>query len=155
MPEVSTTFDRVLDQHATLRGMVAELREYLKNPRPNLDSRECETWAQCLAESLTVLHGKVLGHFREEERSGFLDDLEDKHPRATHAIESLRRDHDRILAEFRAILSAVMVYSEGHQPANPQIRRWVSSLLDQLTSHEQEETELFQGLQYQELGEGD
>jgi hypothetical protein len=48
-----------------------------------------------------------------------------------------------------------MVYSEGNQPANPQLRRWVSSVLDQLSQHEEEETDLFQQLQYQELGVGD
>jgi hypothetical protein len=135
--------------------MVGELRTYLEDPRPALDDNECETWAQCLAERLTKLHGSVLTHFREEERSGFLDDLEEKHPRACHAIQSLRRDHDRILAEFRSVLSAVMVYGEGRTPENPQLRNWVHGILDQLSRHEEEETDLFQQLQYQELGVGD
>jgi hypothetical protein len=155
MPAVKTKFDTILDQHALLRSMVAELRSFLENPRPALEEEDCESWAQCLAERLTKLHGSVRTHFREEERSGFLDDLEEEFPRAANAIQALRRDHDRILADFRAVLSSVMVYSEGRTPENTQLRSWVFDILEQLSRHEEEETDLFQELMYQELGVGD
>ena len=155
MPLVKVQFEKIMDQHAVLRSMVQGLKDYLEDPRPALGDGDCETWAQCLAEKLTKLHGTVLAHFREEERSGFLDDLEEKHPRASHAIDSLRADHDRILSEFRAILSAVMIYAEGRAPENPQIRSWANNILDQLSRHEAEETDLFQRLQYRDLGTGD
>ena len=121
MTAVDTSFDKVLEQHAELRSTIEELRGFLGRPRPSVEAEDCGNWAQCLAERLTKLHGTVLQHFREEERSGFLEGLEERHPRAAHSIELLKHDHSRILADFRAVLAAVMVYAEGEEPENPHL----------------------------------
>jgi iron-sulfur cluster repair protein YtfE (RIC family) len=154
MSETKTNFDTIVDQHQQLRRMIAELRAFLEEPRPEVGAKGSHSWASSLTEMLLRLHDKLFRHFREEERSGFLDELEREYPRAMHEIATLRSDHDRLLGDLRAILSAGMTYAEGKQPGNPQLRRWVVSLLDQISQHESEETELMQRLLVRDIGRG-
>jgi len=155
MVEVKTRFDAILQQHTELRDLNAQLREFLEPPRPEVGRPGSHTWASTLAATLTQFHDKVFRHFRDEEKSGFLDDLQQHHPHALHAIETLRHEHDRILADLRAILAATLVYSEGKPLTSPRLRRWTLALLDRLANHEREETELFQEVHYHDLGTGD
>jgi iron-sulfur cluster repair protein YtfE (RIC family) len=155
MVEVKTKFDTILEQHTELRDLTAKLREFLQQPRPEIGKPGSHTWASSLAATLTQYHDKIFRHFREEEQSGFLDELQEMHPHALHAIETLRQEHDRILADLRAIMAAALVYSEGKPLTSPRLRRWTLSLLDRIAHHEREETELFQEVHYHDLGIGD
>ena len=155
MVEVNTRFDTVLEQHTELRSLTGELRKFLEKPRPEIKTPGSHTWASILVGMLTQLHDKLFRHFREEEHSGFLDELSEYHPHALHAIEALRSEHDRFLADLRAILGSALIYSEGKPQAQTRLRRWTTSVLDRLAIHEREETELFQEVHYHDLGTGD
>jgi hypothetical protein len=155
MTEVRTKFEKILEEHRQLRCTIDELREFLQAPRPEIGHKGYHTWASSLAEKLTGLHSMVYRHFREEERSGFLEELLEVHPQAERTVDVLRRDHDRILADFRAVLGATLVYAEGKAPERPQLRQWTLAVLDQLSQHESDETELVQKLTYHDLGSVD
>jgi hypothetical protein len=155
MPGTRSVFDRVVEQHDELRDIIQQLKRFLEPPRPKIGETGYHTWASALAENLTHLHDKLFRHFREEERSGFLDELERQNPSAVRAVETLRRDHDRLLADIRAVLGSALIYAEGKIPENPALRRWTLSILDQLLEHEHEETELLQRVLYEELGHAD
>jgi hypothetical protein len=155
LPDIQTDYDLVLEQHIELREMIRDLHAFLREPRPNVGSAGSLTWASTLAEKLTKFHAKLCGHFRLEERSGILEQLQRAFPRTAHQVEALRKDHDRILADLRAILGATLTYGEGKHPDNPQLRRWAASILDQLSEHEREETELFQRVHTEDIGAGD
>ena len=147
--------DQVMEQHRELRALAADLREFLRIERPELGDAAGTQWASELAARLLNLHTKLYAHFRHEESSGFMDRLMQRFPRATHSVESLAKEHDWMLRDLNAILSAAIVYSEGKRPQNPHLRRWVLSLLDELNRHEREENDLFQRLLYEEIGVGD
>ena len=151
MGDPQSTFQDLLKDHSTLRGEIGDLRQFLEGSRPEPGDEAYFTWLPSLAEKITRLYTGTAQHFRREEQSGVMADIRDQHPRAIAAVETLHRDHDRILADLRSILSAVMVYGKEEMPARP-LRRWALSILDQLVEHEQEETDLFQELVYQELG---
>ena len=153
MDDPQSTFQELLKDHSTLRGEIGDLRQFLERPRPEPGDEAYSTWLPSFAEKITRLYTGALQHFHREEQSGVLADIRDQHPRAIAAMETLRRDHDRILADLRSILSAVMVYGKGEMPARP-LRRWALSILDQFAEHEREEMDLFQELHYQELGGG-
>jgi hemerythrin-like domain-containing protein len=151
-----TSFPEILEEHRTLRQAIADLREFLEQPRPESGQEERESWASTLARKLTLLHGRTLRHFRQEERGGgIFEDLETHHPRAAAAVAGLRRDHDRILAEVRALLPAVLIYGEGKDPVNPHLRQWTLSVLEDFSEHEKEETDLFQRMHYQDVEGGE
>jgi len=84
-----------------------------------------------------------------------MDEMGQRFPRALPAINTLRTEHGRILQDLNSILSAAMTYSQGEIPENPHLRRWTSALLERLSHHESEETELMQSLIYRDLGQGD
>ncbi len=159
MVEASTRtknrFEAILEQHEDLRDVVAAMKGFLDQPRPEPGQRGSHTWANRLAGDLLDLHDKVYRHFREEERSGFLEEMETKHPPALRDIQMLRNEHDRILCDLRELLVASVLYSEGKRPESPRLRRWTLSILDRIAQHEYDETELFQKLQYLNLGVGD
>ena len=153
--ESRTSLEKALDEHKELRTLLGELLSFLDEPRPELQSADAGHWASSLTEQLLNLHNKVSHHFREEEASGVLEDLEENYPRASRSIGALRTDHDRILADFRAVLPAAMCYAEGRSGESQNLRRWTRSIVEHIQRHEAEETELMQKLILEELGTGD
>ena len=145
--------ESVVQQHKVLRERLKVLRDYIAGPEPPED--DMHDWAATLAEKILELHDLVYRHFRDEETSGTLDDLVDRFPRASRAIRALAGEHQRILANLRAVLSAAMVYAENKGSPRKNIRQWVASVLDQLEIHESQETELIQRLQYEDIGNKD
>ena len=148
-------FGRIEQEHDQLRQTIASMKSLLQKPRPAVGDPAGRDWAFELSEALTSFHDEVSGHFREEEHSGFLSELERAYPQATHRIDLLRREHDRILAEIRDALAATHVYAAGKSPENPALRRWSLSILDRLSKHEHDEGELLQKLLYTDLGQAD
>jgi Hemerythrin HHE cation binding domain len=155
MQEVGTGIDRIIDEHKELRRMTGALRTFLDAPRPLIGAQGAHTWASDLAEQLVKLHDKVFRHFRDEESSGVFEEICREKPQAGRAIEVLCKDHDRMLADLRALLGAAMVYSEAKTPEDQRLRRWTLSILSQLEQHEQDETELIQKAFCIDLGAGD
>ncbi len=142
----------LIEEHQTMQRSIEDLKGFLDAPRPDLGERGSHGWATGMAEKLLQLHDRLFRHFRAEEMSESLRELSVKRPHIHRAFETLRLDHDRILADLRSLLGAAMIYSEGKPPENPQLRRWTLSVLDRLSRHEHEETELFQRVLYNDTG---
>ena len=158
MPETPTTHEwisKVLEEHRQLNEMVAELREFLDEPRPAVGEKGAHTWSTQLTQRLVRLHDALYLHFREEEEGGMMEDLTEAHPRATGAVESLFSDHEKILRGLRRCTAGAMEYSEGHEPEDAGLRRRLARILDCLHHHEMEETDLIQRLEYEMIGPGD
>lgn len=153
--EGSPGFGGIEAEHDRLRKTMASMRALLEGPRPAIGDPESQDWASRLSDTLITFHDEVSHHFREEEASGFLAELERLYPQATHRIDLLRREHDRILAEIREILGATHAYAAGRSPENASLGRWISSVLDRLAKHEQDEGKLMQKLLYTDLGQAD
>ena len=148
-------FEQVLEEHRELRGLVAEMRQFLEQPRPPVASPQAPTWAGDLADRLVLFHDKANKHFRAEERSGFLDQLANAKPSATRVVVQLQAEHDRILGDLRSILEASMVYARNTEPERASLRRWTGVVLDRFEQHEHDETELTQDLVCDDFGVGD
>ena len=155
MQEISTGIDAIVGEHRELRKMIAALRTFLAAPRPEIGAPGAHHWATDLAEHLLRLHDNVFRHFRHEESSGVLEEIGRENPQSAAAVEVLLRDHDRMLADLRALLLATMVYSEAKSPEDSRLRRWTLSILSHLEQHEHEETELMQKAFCLDLGLGD
>ena len=155
MQEVDTGVHTIVVEHQELRKMILALRTFLEAPRPELGAPGAHTWAADFAEHLLKLHDKVFRHFRLEESLGVLEEIGCANPQAAVAFEVLSGDHERILADLRALLRATMVYSEAKTPEDSRLRRWALSILSHLEQHEYEETELMQKTFCLDLGLGD
>jgi len=155
MQKVDELFRRVLDEHRELRALGGELSEFLERPRPEVGQNGAHTWAASLARMLVTFHDKVFRHFRDEEDSGCLDELVAAKPRAARAVDALREEHGRLLADLRSALDSAMMYSESKPPECLTLRRATRSILERFDRHEHEETELIQSLLCDDLGLGD
>jgi hypothetical protein len=155
MERLRESYKEIAARHGELKVQIRELNTYLEYPRPDVEDTSAHTWATDLTGRLVEFQNSLFHHFRGEERSGLMEEMIQRFPQALPAITTLRTEHGRILQDLNSILSAAMTYSQGQMPENPHIRRWTSSLLDRLSHHENEETELMQGLIYQDLGQGD
>jgi hypothetical protein len=155
MQEVDTGIHTIATEHQELRKMIAALRTFLEAPRPEIGTPGAHTWAADFAEHLLRLHDKAFRHFRLEESIGVLEEIGCANPQAAMACEARSRDHDRMLADLRALLGAAMVYSEAKNPEDLRLRRWALSILAHLEQHEHEETALLQKAFCLDLGLGD
>jgi len=142
----------VLKQHRHLQSVVAELEEFLADPRPDTGQRGSHTWAVALSRRLLSLHDELFQHFRFEEETRVMEEILLDHPEAAGKLKDVLGAHPEMLRELRQIVSAVLAYSEGVNPEDPQIRRRISTLLEAFHSHEQEENHLFQRLEYRDTG---
>jgi hemerythrin-like domain-containing protein len=158
MPETKTAhewIERVLEEHRQLNEMVADLRSFLEAPRPQIGQTGAHTWSSDLTQRLVRLHDALFRHFREEEDGGMMEDLTERHPRATGPVESLLEEHTQILEALRRCTAGAMEYSEGREPADAALRRRLVRVLDCLHQHEMAETDLIQRMEYEMLGLGD
>ena len=135
--------------------MIEDLNFFLERPRPEVGVTGSHTWAADLAERLMKFHDRLFRHFRYEESSGMFEELVREYPHTAHVVDALGKDHDRILGSLRALLTSCMTYAEGKQPENPQLRRWTASVMEQLSEHEQQETEMMQRAYTEDIGAGD
>ncbi len=145
----------LLLEHRQVVKAVEDVREFLKNPRPEIETESSHHWGISMAEKLKWLNDQLLSHFRDEESSEILDELSRTRPHISRMFENLQEDHGSILADFNSILEAAMSYSEGRAPENPQLRRRTLAVLERLAHHEHQETELLQRALYVDTGSKD
>ena len=148
-----TDFEAALREHTELREVMDDLQHFLEKPRPEIGQKGFHTWASEMSRRLVGLHDRLFQHFNDEEESGMLDELEERHPRAYEKIQALRGEHGEILAGIRDLMSATLSYSEGKKPPDPRLRQRLARILDKTSDHEQTETSLIQELLYDDLGE--
>ncbi len=146
---------QVLEEHRQLNAATAELREFLGRERPPLGEKGAHTWASEVSRRVVDLHAMLVRHFRYEEEGGMVEDLIASHPRAKRQAEELVDDHRKMLAECRAVMTAVLAYSEGDTSADQALRRRMTALLDRLHEHERTENDLILELELHDLGQGD
>lgn len=147
--------ETVLEEHRQLRQMIAELREFLRQPRPVAGEPGAHTWASDLAQWLVKLHDGLFRHFRYEEQSGMAEDITIRHPRTSSEVDRLMGEHPQMLADVRTLMAEALDYSEGHDLEDPALRMRVEKVLDQLVEHECAETKLIQLSELLEVGVGD
>ena len=147
--------EAVLEEHRQLRLMIAELRKFLRQPRPMVGEQGAHTWASELAKWLVKLHDGLFRHFRYEEQSGMAEDITLRHPRTSNEVDRLMGEHPQILAEIRQLMAEALDYSEGTAPEDPALRARLETVLDQLAEHECAETKLIQLSELLEVGVGD
>jgi len=147
--------EAVLEEHRQLRLMIAELREFLRQPRPVVGEQGAHTWASELAKWLVKLHDGLFRHFRYEEQSGMAEDITLRHPRTSNEVDRLMGEHPQMLANIKELMAEALDYSEGHTLENPALRKRVEEVLDQLVEHECAETKLIQLSELLEVGVGD
>jgi hypothetical protein len=147
--------EEVLEEHKRLRVMCADLRQVLDAARPEAGEKGAHTWASDLSMRLVKLHDELFRHFRFEESMGLVEDVVERHPRALSRLEAVIGQHPVMLGDLRSIMTDALTYSEGELPEDPRLRQRTLSLLDALHRHEQEETDLFQRLEYRDQGAGD
>lgn len=158
MPETTTTrewIQKVLEEHRQLNAMIADLRQFLETPRPEVGQQGAHTWSTELTTRLVKLHDALFRHFQEEEEGGMMEELTEAHPRATGAVDSLIHEHEQILRDLRRCTNGALEYADGVEPRNPRLRRRIGDILDCLHRHEVEETDLIQRLEYEMIGIGD
>jgi cobalamin biosynthesis Mg chelatase CobN len=157
MPEVKTDqwVAQVLDEHRHLREVIAELKSFLEAPRPEIGVKGAHTWSSELSQRLVKLHDELFRHFRFEENSGMVEDLSIAHPRFADRIDKVVSEHPQMLKAVRTIMTDALSYSEGEKPEDPQLRRRILAVLDQLAEHERQETDLIQRAEYRDTGAAD
>jgi hypothetical protein len=146
-------FEEALREHSELRDSIEEMRKFLEGPRPEIGQKGYHTWASDLSGRLVGLHDKLFRHFRNEEETGVLKDLERLAPQATSKISAFEGEHGEILAGVRDVMNATLSYSVGEEPLDPKLRQRIRMILDQTAEHERAETDLIQDLLYSDLGE--
>ena len=157
MPEVITDewAAQVLEEHEHLRELIADLKSFLEAPRPKVGEKGAHTWSSELSSRLVKLHDELFRHFRFEEEGGMVEDLTLAHPRFSDRIEDVVAEHPRMLKAVRDIMVDALAYSEGEKPEDPQLRRRVLTVLDELHEHEKKETDLIQRAEYRDTGAAD
>ena len=146
--------ERVVQEHRELRRMIRELQRFLDQPQPDINDEESHIWAGDLAERLVKLHRKLFPHFREEDRTGALEELAERFPWVAKTAQDLQDEHDQLLGEVRAIVAATMISAEDKVPAERDLHGRTLRLLDRLTHHEEAETDLIQKVHYEDMGGG-
>jgi hypothetical protein len=153
---VSTQWvEEVLAQHRHLQSEIAELEEFLGQPRPAPDEPGSHTWAVELSRRLLVLHDELFRHFRYEEEAEGKQSLLEKHPEVARRLEEILAEHASLLREVRQIVSDVLAYSEGADPVDSALRRRIGAVLERFHQHEREENQLFQRVEYRDVGGAD
>ena len=147
--------EAVLEEHRQLRAMIAEIRDFLRQPRPVVGEQGAHTWASELAQWMVKLHDGLFRHFRYEEQSGMAEDITLRHPRTASEVDRLMAEHPQMLADIRQLMAEALDYSEGHTLENPALRKRVEEVLDTLVEHECAETKLIQLSELLEVGVGD
>ena len=147
--------ETVLAQHRHLNSVVADLKDFLFAPRPEAKEKGSHTWAVELSQRLLSLHDELFRHFRFEEETGVMEEVQLEHPEAAGKLHEILDEHPDFLKQLRQIVSDVLSYSEGVSPQDARIRRRITNLLDKLHHHEQEENHLFQRIEYRDLEAAD
>ena len=157
MPEVITDqwAAPVLAAHEPLRELLGEMKTFLEAPRPEVGVKGAHTWSSELSQRLVKLHDELFRPFRFEEEGGMVEELSVAHPRFADRIDEVVAEHPKMLKAVRGIMTDALCYSEGRCPEDPQLRRRILAVLDQLNEHERKETDLIQRAEYRDTGAAD
>ena len=147
--------EQIMAEQRHMRVVVAELRQFVTRPRPEIRATGAHRWATELAERLLRLHDEMYRHFRFEEGSELLGKLEESHPEAGRDAAMTSGQHVELLDSVRQLISDALAYSAGLQAGDGRLRARTARVLEDLARHQQAEDHLLQRLEYRDLGAGD
>lgn len=116
---------------------------------------ELDRWRRELLGALRILEGRLLVHFRHEERGGFLRDVLREVPNAEGQVATLRREHDQMARELDRIVGSLESWERPQAAGVRGVRTRIRVLLEGLERHERAEQHLLQRTYYREYGVGD
>lgn len=116
---------------------------------------ELDRWCRDLLTDLKILEGRLLTHFRHEERGGFLRDVLREVPNAEGRVATLRREHDQMARELDRIVGMLESWERPQAAGVRGVRTRIRTLLEGLERHERAEQHLLQRTYYREYGAGD
>jgi len=122
----------VVEEHRALRALLAEVEQAFARPSPHAASGP-----DVVAARLDTLRGPLGAHFEEEERARLFEEIEDRAPDQAPVCARLLADHEGLIRRLDSL-----------RAASPESRRrptWthdVRVFLDDLSSHEERETDL-------------
>ena len=131
-PVLPRVVRNVVAEHHALRALLAEVAGAFSRTLPHASSGP-----DVVAARLDTLRGPLAAHFEEEERARLFEEIEEQAPEQAPACARLRSEHQALVRRLDAL-----------RAASPEARRgptWVHdvhSLLDDVASHEERETDL-------------
>jgi len=149
-------YEEILYRYEEMKRIGRELGDYVNQPRPELGATMCHAWAQGLARHLLSLHEKLSAHFQEEEAaSGLMHELLANFPHSARIVKGLKKEHQQMLREIRALLPEALRYAEACPDSGLGLRRRTLRLLDLMADHETREASLVEQLYTQDIGLGE
>ena len=104
---------------------------------------------------LTELRQLLADHFGEEEKSGLSEELTLRLPHVADRAEALMGEHVRLLDDLRALVAKGQGASTSEALGDPKVRAEARTVLDRITHHEQNETDLIQKAYFDDVGAAD
>ena len=123
----------VVAEHRALRTLLAEVRGGVRDgPLPHAASGP-----DVVAARLDTLRGPLGAHFEEEERAGLFEEIEERAPDQAPVCARLRAEHEGLIRRLDVLRAASPEARRG-----PTWTREVRVFLDDLSGHEERETDL-------------
>ncbi|MFQ5652385.1 MAG: hypothetical protein ACE5IY_20840 [bacterium] len=94
----------------------------------------------------------LLKHFDLEEEGGFMQEILERAPEVHGKLRQLEMEHEKIVTDLDAILSALKTMAFRNESKLEGIRSQVLQLLSDIRTHEAAENELIQTIYCQEYG---
>ena len=131
-PPVPHMVRSTLDEHRALRALLRQIESAIERPAPHTDRGP-----DVVAARLDALRGPLRAHFDEEERGHLFEEIEELAPDQAPACARLRGEHEGLLGRLDSLRQA--------SPVERRYAAWareVRTFLDDLSGHEERETEL-------------
>jgi hypothetical protein len=138
--------------HRELRTALEELSRFLEENPPLSNPRASAEITRRISKRLARLHDTLAAHFREEEAAGLPDLLIGGLPHIADRVASLRAEHDRLLSQILALVTATDRHAEDGAPYDVNLREWLASFIARISEHEERETLVIDQAYSRELG---
>jgi len=120
------------EEHRALRALLAQVESAFAKTAPRAGSGP-----DMVAARLDTLRGPLGAHFEEEERAHLFEQIEERAPDQAPLCARLRAEHAGLLRRLDSLRSASPLARRGETWG-----REVRAFLDELSGHEERETDL-------------
>lgn len=151
---LGTPFDTTLEEHLEIRRSVQEITDLLSGYRVGMDAGAGRLWMAGLAGKLFGLRERLLGHFREEEKAGLYEALNERIPYIVLRTKLVRDEHMKILDELGEIQESLTTLTSTF-PLEPKLLQRTLDVLYRIVCHERKESDLIACAFQEELGRSD
>jgi len=122
----------VVEEHRALRALLAEVEQVFARASPHAASGP-----DVVAARLDTLRGPLGAHFEEEERARLFEEIEEIAPDQAPVCSRLRGEHEGLIRRLDTLRA-----SSPESRRRPTWARDVRAFLDDLSGHEERETDL-------------